>query len=379
MEPYNKRIKLVQRELKKLDIHALLVTNQKNVYYLTGIIPLEDEKELMLLVCHTQLAVFVRATYEVETRRQYSGESLFVISQNLKLTDQLKILVKENNLKKIGIEEEDLTVSQYAHLQKSLPDVLWEKTTGVVETLRQIKDENELGFIEKAAKITDEAWAFILTKIKPGVREKDIALELEMYLRTHADGVAFRPIVASGAMSASPHYVSGEKPVEEGEMVLFDFGARVGGYCADLTRTVFIGKSTQKFREVYDTVLVAEQLAIDTIKKHFIDLNHDSEKNEGFAVDKIDAVAREFILNKGYPLVPHSIGHSLGLDIHELPRLAAKDKSLLKVGMAWTIEPGIYLDGWGGVRIEDLLLWKPSGIEVVSKAPKKLLELPLAK
>lgn len=363
---FSNRLQSVQEQIQKEALDALFITNQSNVFYLSGIPPLPDAKELAALVTVSELFVFTYSTYKDAAERSIQQGLLHELSSSTNLIKHLKSLRASHNLKTIGFEANDLTVSQLNNFKKEIPTMTWKGSERIVEMAREIKDEGEITSMVKAAKITDQAFDFILQKIKPGVTEKALALDLEVFLKTKADGIAFSPIVASGINSASPHHISGNKKIKHGEMVLLDFGAKIDGYCADLTRTVSVGKASQKFTDIYQTVLEAQQQAL-----HFL-LNR---KVTEIPAKEVDAIARNFIMSKGYPSIPHGLGHCLGINIHELPRLAPTSTEILKPGMVFTIEPGIYIPGWGGVRIENVVVWKEGGMSILSQSSKNLIEL----
>ena len=227
--------------------------------------------------------------------------------------------------------------------------------------MRMLKDEDEIALIQRAAEIADAAFAHILGFLKPGLTEKEVALELEIFMRKQgASGPSFETIVASGWRSSLPHGVASDKVLESGDFVKMDFGAMYDGYCSDLTRTVVLGQPSERQREIYTIVLEAQKLAIDAAKA-------------GMTGAELDKIARDHITSHGYgETFGHSLGHGIGLEIHEGPRIGATGSDLLKPGMVITIEPGIYLSKWGGVRIEDDVLLLPDGQKrVLTRAPKQ--------
>ena len=266
------------------------------------------------------------------------------------------------------VEESFVTMSALAGLRKKLPNA---KIVGgasqALEKLRAVKTDDELADIEKAQSITDAAFTHITDWLSDhlgkGIRECDVALELEYFMRLHgADGLAFDTIAVSGTKSAMPHGAPDETPVGEGFLTM-DFGARCHGYCSDMTRTVCVGKPTEKMRDVYDTVLKAQEAALDFI----------SAGKSGHAIDK---VARDLIAARGYAgTFGHSLGHSLGLDIHERPVFAPSFGELIPAGAVVSVEPGVYLPGEFGVRIEDIVNITENGCKNLTKSPKELLIL----
>ena len=370
-----KRLTQIQHNLKEHKLDGFLITSQPNIFYLSGIPPLQDAKELTAFITSNNLFVFVYSTYKEEASKYIKHGTLVELSNHVKLTDLVQKIISKENLRCIGFEAYDVTYSFYSSLKKKVQSIDWKPISNLIEKQREIKDEGELTSIEKAVHIADQAFSSILAKIKPGVLEKDIALELEVFLKKNSDGIAFSPIVASGHASASPHHISGNKAIKQGEMVLLDFGAKVNGYCSDITRTIFIGKATQRFRNVYQTVLSAQQKTLDYVRKHYDNIYYHSKTDAQILSREVDRVARNYIVEKGYPTIPHGLGHSLGLEIHESPRLSPSSDEVFKQGMVFTIEPGIYIPGWGGVRIEDMVVLEKNSIRLLTQATRTLIEV----
>jgi len=367
MREYHQRLAALRQKIRTLAIDALLVTTPANIFYLTGIVQLEGNRECSALVSEKNFHIFVHSTFFEEGKSQVKNGHVISIDGKHPLAMRLEQIGKKEHVATIGFESSDVSVAQYNRLKQLIKTITWKETVGLVEEIRQKKDANEIDHIREAAKITDDAFAYILPHIKEGVEEKDIALELEMYLKRKSDGLAFAPIVASGVGNASPHYISRRKKIKKGEMVLLDFGAKMSSYCADLTRMVFIGNPDKQYKKIYKTVLQAQEKAIAYVLK---------KQQEGkIATKDVDEIARSSILKDGYPNIPHGLGHAVGIEIHESPRLSPIDQDMLKPGMVFTIEPGIYIPNWGGVRIEDLLAWSDKGIEVLSRSPKHLLTI----
>lgn len=273
-------------------------------------------------------------------------------------------ILNELNINRLGFEEDFVTYMQYKEFNEKLNNTELVPLDGTINILRKIKYEEEITYIEKAATIADEAFGYICEYIKPGISEKDIALELENYMkRKGATATSFETIVASGVRSSLPHGVASDKLVEKGDFITLDFGCIYNGYCSDMTRTIVLGKASDKQKKIYNIVLEAQLKALEVIKPGI----------KGMDVDKI---ARDFIQLKGYGKnFGHGLGHGVGLEIHEDPRLSPIGKDILQAGMVVTDEPGIYIPEFGGVRIEDLVVITETGNRVLSKSPKQLLEL----
>ena len=270
----------------------------------------------------------------------------------------------EQGLKKLCYDGGKLTVSQLKKLEKAFEGMELADLPGVCEELRRVKTPAEIANIRAAQQITDAAFAHICTVIKRGMTELEVAAELEYFMRRNgADGLAFETIAVSGPKSSLPHGVPGNVVLTENAFLTMDFGARYNGYCSDMTRTVVLGKADEEMRKIYDIVLQAQKAAIAAIRP-------------GVSGKEVDAAARDIITAAGYgKCFGHSTGHSLGLEIHEEPRSAARSQDIFVPGQLMTAEPGIYLEGKYGVRIEDLILVTENGCEDLTKSDKTLLEV----
>lgn len=275
----------------------------------------------------------------------------------------------------IGFEDEVMTVQTYQAVEELLKKYELENMTLVplhksLDALRQIKTEEEIQSIERAEHIGDEAFAKIIEKIKECrqsgelLTEKQVAAYLEFYMKElGAEGTSFDTIAASGIHSSMPHAIPTDKVLEEGDFLTMDFGCKVNGYCSDMTRTIVIGTADEKQKEIYNTVLRAQEAAIESVKS-------------GMRGCEVDAIARDIIREAGYgECFGHSLGHSVGLMIHETPCFSPKDENILKPGMVITVEPGIYVEGFGGVRIEDVVVITEDGCRNITHSPKELIEL----
>lgn len=283
-----------------------------------------------------------------------------------KALEQVREILTAHGVKRLFMEDK-ATVAYANRVRAALPGVEVDDgatLSNAIEAIRAVKSADELDAIRRAQAITDACFKHMLDYIKPGVREIDAALEMELFMRSHGAGkLAFDTIFVSGAKTSLPHGVPGEKRVEAGDFVTMDFGANVGGYCTDMTRTVAVGSATDEQRAVYDTVLKA-QLACCAYAK---------AGQEGRAVDKI---ARDIIYGAGYEgCFGHGLGHAVGIEIHENPRYSPACADVVQAGMVMTIEPGIYLPGRFGVRIEDTVFVREDGCEIIGRSPKELIVL----
>jgi len=273
----------------------------------------------------------------------------------------LSELVKESGWGNIGFESEQVVYSAYSEMKEKIPASLVPLKEAVLKQ-RMVKDHREIDILSSGAKILDRAFTYIQSVVRPGMTEKELALELEIYLlKQGAEETSFRFIVASGHRGSMPHGTATDKVINEGEMVTLDFGGIFEGYATDMTRTFVLGKSDQHQLEIYDIVYNAQQKACAALRP-------------GLQGCEVDAVARDLISAAGYGShFGHGLGHGLGLETHEQPVLNHLSKTVLEPGMVVTIEPGIYLPGWGGVRIEDMLLVTENGSETLTNSPRELI------
>lgn len=341
--------------LNRLGLEVFYVSKPENVRYLSGFTQGKDGK----VVLTKEGPVFITdGRYILE-----AGQQGFPHRILLKRSEMNKLLA-EYFRGRVGFEAEALSVADLEALKKDISGVEFVATHDVFDTIRRVKSGEEIGHIRKAAALTDKGFEHILPFIKPGVREIDVALELEFFLRKHgSEGAAFGITVASGKRGAMPHGGASDKVIEAGDLVTLDFGCVVGGYLSDMTRTVGVGKVPDELRRIYDAVLEAQTAALDAVAP-------------GKSGKELDSIARELLTARGYgEHFTHSLGHGVGLFIHEGPSLSQTSEDVLATNHVITIEPGVYIPEFGGCRIEDLVLVTESGYEVLSQSPKELLEL----
>ena len=337
---------------------AKLISSAKNITYLTNISFFsETEREVYLIISKNKKIIITARRYSEEVRKKTKGFEVIDSGALNFIANETGRFFKNEKIKSLGYEENNLTVSEFKILEKKIKMIPID-----LRGLREIKSDEEIRNIKKACKIGDSAFNFILSKLMKGVTEREIADEFEDYFKSKNAGSSFQPIVAFGKNSSVPHHQSNNTKLRKNQIVLLDFGVKVNGYCSDMTRTVFFGSADSEFKRMHQTVLDAQQSAINTIK-------------DGIKASNIDKAARDFIIKNGYPDIIHSVGHGIGLEIHESPSLSPKSKDIIKNNMVFSIEPGIYLNEYGGVRIEDLVLVRPTKAELISKAKRSLIEL----
>jgi len=248
----------------------------------------------------------------------------------------------------------------------------------MIHSSKAVKSSDEISKIESACKLGDKTFSYILKKIHLGITEKEVAQEINSFIKKNGAKPSFPTIVAFGKNSTNIHNIPTNNKLTKNQIILLDFGVKINGYCSDMTRTIFSGKPTHKQKHMYETVLNAQQKAIDFIAKHSNDMYHYSGNKKIVKILKaksVDNVARLYIKSKGYPSIPHSLGHGIGKKVHEAFRISPKSKIYLKEGMVFSVEPGIYLSGFGGVRIEDLVVLKKTGPRLLTHSPKNIIVL----
>jgi Xaa-Pro aminopeptidase len=347
----------VRNRLESNQVDALLITSPINRRYATGFTGTAGAA----VISETDARFITDFRYTEQAKTQATGFK--VIEHQGPMIDEIKNQLKEMKVKRLGFEKEYVTYSHYELLQKKL-DVELVPVSGLIEEIRMIKTNEELAIMKKAAKIADDAFEHIQKYIQPGVKEIDIANELEFFMRKQgATSSSFDIIVASGWRSALPHGVASSKEIESGELVTLDYGALYNGYCSDITRTLAVGEIDTRLREIYDTVLEANKLGLQGIKP-------------GITGNEADSIPRDYIKEKGYgDYFGHSTGHGLGLEVHEGPTLSSRSAQTLKPGMVVTVEPGVYIAGLGGCRIEDDIVLTESGNERLTFATKDFIQL----
>ncbi|HYZ47229.1 MAG TPA: Xaa-Pro peptidase family protein [Actinomycetota bacterium] len=353
---HEQRIDKTRAELPGIGVDALLVTNLTNVRYLTGFSGTNGQ----VLVWDDGALFFTDPRYAARAADLVEGAEVAVYRD--KLTDLLPERLGSIAATRVGIEAETVTVAQRDRFTAALEGIELISTSGLLEGLRRSKDDDEIAAVRRAVEYGDAAFNWILDRIKPGRTEAEIALDLEVHMRNEgADDVSFEPIVGSGPLSAHIHHTPSDRQVQTGDFVLLDFGSLKDGYHSDLTRTVVVGTATDEQRQMYDLVLRAQAAGIDAVRA-------------GAEGTVVDSAARELITGAGYANeFGHGLGHGVGLDIHEAPRLARTSQDELVEGDVVTVEPGIYRVGWGGIRIEDCVLVTKEGAETLGNAPKSAL------
>lgn len=389
----NNRLKKLQSEIKFQKLDAALISKVANIIYLTNYSGFSnEEREAFLLITPKSQYLFTDGRYSDAVKKLIPDFQLVEISSKNKLNDLLAELIKKHKIQKLGVEENDLKVTEYKTLKKILKNLIDFK----FHEHRAVKTSEEINLITKACEIGDKAFDYVIKKIKPEITEKQLMFFLDRFIREQGFEPSFKTIVAFGENSAVPHHQSGERKLKKGDFVLLDFGVKFKNYCSDMTRTLVFAKPSQKQLLIYETVKQAQQKTYEYLNQKIKQQSVISAKagirakpagvlissqregvlsgmtNEIKASD-IDKVARDHILKSGFPTIPHSLGHGIGVEVHEHPYLGVNNKEVLKEGMVFSIEPGIYIADFGGVRIEDLYVIEKSGVRQLTTSPKELI------
>ncbi len=351
----------LRKAMAKVGVDSLLVTDFNNVTYLTGF----GGDDSYLFVRADGETLLTDGRYVTQLEEECPDLDLDVRKPGVPMLHAVVRILNAANVSRLGVEGDTMTVGLEDKIADKLPSIAIVPTSGLVEKLRQVKDKDEIELTKKAIWYAERAFEVIRAGLRPDQSEKEICDALEYQYRVFgAKGASFPSIIGVGARAALPHGTPGQTRVEESDFILIDWGATdaKGQYRSDLTRTLVTGKIPPKFAKVYKTVLEAQTKAIEAIKP-------------GVVCHDIDAIARGVIADAGFgKRFTHGLGHGVGLVIHENPRFAAKNQTVLKPGMIMTVEPGVYFPGWGGIRIEDDVLVTRNGYEVLTHTPRQLEE-----
>lgn len=344
----------IREKFQKYCLDAVLVSNLDNVRYLSGF----TGSEGAILVSQNGNYFLTGSRYTTQALEQTKG---FIIREYDNREKEISDLISTLNIKSLGFEPQYISFEVYNRLFKRLQDTKLIPIAEGLDSVRNKKGSSELTLIKEAIRIASESYLEIISIIKVGSEEREIALEVEYLMRKKgAEKVSFDTIVASGKRSALPHGIATSKTIKKGELVVIDFGAKYQGYYSDETQTVVVGKPTTKQKKIYQIVKEAQKKAFEAIQP-------------GVNVTKIDSAARDYIGNAGFgKYFGHGTGHGVGLAVHEMPHISPLGKGIIEEGMVFTVEPGIYIPKWGGVRIEDMVRVTSDGFERLTFLPKEL-------
>lgn len=351
----NKEVDILRKKMAAKDIDAFIVTNKANRYYLSGFTGTYGQ----VLIAKNDKFVIADGRYFEQLKTQ--SPDFEVRDNKMRMIETICELIREKKYRRIGFESNEMNVTEYLGLQGENTSLI--PTQNWIENIRKIKNENEIHKIQDAANIADRTFEHVLDYIKPGMTEKQVANEIDQFgLSLGADAPAFETIVASGKRSSLPHGHASSKTIEQNEMIILDFGFLKDKYYSDITRTFALGEVSNELKDIYQITLTAQKKAIESCKS-------------GIQLKEIDEAARKFITDQGYgEKFLHGTGHGLGLTVHEYPLLNQESDSQLEEGMVFTVEPGIYLENVGGIRIEDdVMIDKKGNCKLLTHSNKDLL------
>lgn len=359
-----RRIEKVRARMEEAGLDSLLVSHPDNRRYLSGFSghdapPLDSAG--FLIIGKGDICLITDGRYDIQAGGELAPElGISVVVRKGKWGAAVAEQVVQRKYRRLGFETAHLIHMWWRQVDKSLPDTELVPTLRLVEPLRMTKDEDELRILRRAIRISDEAFNIVSRRITPGMTEKQVAWDIEKTMRDlGADDRAFESIVAAGPNGAMAHAIPGDRPINEGEPIVIDMGAKLNGYNSDMTRTICLGEQPDKFREIYNVVFDAHMAAERKLKA-------------GVGGVAADAYARDVITSAGYgDYFTHSLGHGIGLEVHEGPSLSKLSEDTIPETAVTSVEPGIYIEGWGGVRIEDLVLFRSGDVEVLTQADKQ--------
>lgn len=354
----SERLERLASQLPERNLDAMLISAPENRRYLSGF----TGSAGYLLITSAQATLFTDSRYTEQAAGQAPGFQVIEVRGGW---DWLLEHLKESGIQRVGFENRHMTVANYDSILDALNQdgnlgkVSLVAASGIAEEHRVIKDGQEIALLQKAIDASDAAMEAVCPTIKVGMTEKEVAWRMEKAMReSGADGLSFETIVASGPNGAMAHHMPSDRPIQAGEPIVIDMGAIADGYCSDITRTVVVGEPDETFNKIYDIVLGAQLIAINTVRS-------------GMTGEDCDGLSRMVISDAGYgDNFGHSLGHGVGLKVHERPGVGPRSQDTLEPNMVFTVEPGIYLPGWGGVRIEDIVVLEAGGAKVLSKASK---------
>ena len=354
---YSLRQDKLKNTLSQNSLDGMLITNLTNIRYICGF----TGSAGTCLVTPTGKYFITDGRYIEQSKDQVKGFDRYIdMDTNLSIIQKNNLL---GNGLKIGFEGDHVNYTLYDSIQKTFSDINWESTKMILEDLASVKDKTELDAIRTAVEITDKVYEEILPMLRPGYTEKQVANTMVSKYREYGDGEAYSPIVATGPNGALPHAIPTDREFKKGDFIVIDAAAKYAGYHADMTRTPVVGEATDKHHEIYAIVKEAQKRGCDIAQA-------------GVSCKDVDAATRDYIHEMGYgDYYTHGTGHGLGLEIHTSPRFSPTSKDILAENNVMTIEPGIYIAGWGGVRIEDDVIINQSGCEILNKTTKELVVL----
>ncbi|MBS1904221.1 MAG: aminopeptidase P family protein [Bacteroidetes bacterium] len=356
------RLLKLQRTVRDHGLDALVITHLPNIHYLIGF---SGSNGILVVPAQGKPHFFTDFRYKAQCKVEVAGAKISIVDRNQTLLDCIAEKQLFSDFDAVGFEENHMPYWVYDFIRKKFRHLKLVAKKELVESMTMIKTEDEIQMIQAAAAIGDKVFAKVIELIKPGITEYDVAAEISYWTRKFgAEGDAFEIIVASGERSALPHGHASDKKLKKGEMITLDFGCRYKGFNSDMTRTVALGKVSTELQKIYDIVKIAQQRGIDRARP-------------GMNGREVDSICRDYITLHGYgSKFGHGTGHGLGIEVHEIPVISQRgERFMLEPNQVFTIEPGIYVEGLGGVRIEDDVIVRGDHVEVINKSPKELIVL----
>jgi Xaa-Pro aminopeptidase len=346
----------LRKRLEEKGVGAAMISNMDNVRWVTGFTGSSG-----LVVVDGNDGVFITdSRYDQQAREQVPDLDVYIYSNPQTMAQAAVEYAKKLGAGSVAFESEHVSFASFKNFEKEFNGIALEPVEGLAGPLRMVKTADEIEKMKRACALADACYAHVLRTIQVGVTEYDVALDIEFYFRRNKAELAFAPIVVSGERSARPHGIPSEKKLEKGDFVTMDFGAKLDGYCSDLTRTVVVGEASDRHKEVYEAVLAAQMAAIEGIKP-------------GMEGKEVDAIARNILAEKDLAqYFGHGLGHGLGSVVHDVGRMGPTSTDIVEVGQVWTMEPGVYIPDFGGVRIEDDVVVTEDGCELLTHSPKHL-------
>lgn len=350
-----RRLAKLKSKMEEKNLDAIFISKPENIFYFSGF-----TGEGFLVVLQDSINLFTDFRYIEQAKKEASEAEIIDITTSL--FKNFKNIIENYDIKNLGIESDYLTIENFYRLKEHLQNVNLIKAEDILKKLRIIKDSEEISAIKEAQMITDKTFSHIINHIRPGVTELELASEIDCFMKKiGAEKTSFETIVVSGKRSSLPHGLPSSKKLQIGDTITMDFGAKYAGYCADMTRTVFLGKPSKMQEKIFNIVLKAQEKALEYIKS-------------GILGRDVDKKARNIIEDNGFgENFGHSLGHGVGIEIHEEPKLSKKSAMKLIPGMVVTIEPGIYIENSFGVRIEDLVVVTEKGCKNLTSSPKHII------
>ncbi len=344
------RIGLISERLKRESLDGILVTKEPNVSYLSGF---SGSESRLFLTCDKEKFFLTDFRYIVQAKKEL--KDFRIIQTRGSSLKEISVLCDESKIKRLAFESGSLSYEEYRRLKELIKRVKLIPAVNLVENLRKVKTQEELVIIKKALKVALSCLDFIRRNLRSGLSEKEYAARIDYFIRTNGgDDTAFKTIVASGANSIMPHSIVTKRVIKKNDSILIDFGVRLSGYNTDLTRIFSLGRINPRYKEVYNILLDAQKLAIEQIRP-------------GTRISDIELRVRAFLRTKGLErFFGHSLGHGIGLEVHELPKISKDNKDFLRENMVFTIEPGVYIPNEAGFRKEDMVVVTKTGCEVLS-------------